>query len=69
MNTRTALITTAGLLLGLHGAAQPAATSNENKARPNIVFFLADDFGYMNIGANNPKTFYENPDFNKESTK
>jgi arylsulfatase A-like enzyme len=25
------------------------------------VFILADDLGYMDIGANNPKTFYETP--------
>lgn len=29
--------------------------------RRNVVFFLADDLGYMDIGANNPDTFYETP--------
>lgn len=28
---------------------------------PNVVFILVDDLGYMDIGANNPKTFYETP--------
>ena len=28
---------------------------------PNVVFILADDMGYMDIGANNPQTFYETP--------
>ncbi len=27
----------------------------------NVVFFLIDDLGYMDIGANNPETFYETP--------
>ncbi len=30
-------------------------------APPNVVFLLADDLGYMDIGANNPKSFYETP--------
>ena len=39
-----------------------AAVDSASKAkRPNIVFILADDLGYMDIGANNPKTFYETP--------
>ncbi len=29
--------------------------------RPNFVFFLVDDLGYMDIAANNPNTFYETP--------
>ena len=27
----------------------------------NVVFILVDDLGYMDIGANNPNTFYETP--------
>lgn len=29
--------------------------------RLNFVFILADDLGYMDVGFNNPKTFYETP--------
>lgn len=32
---------------------------------PNIVFFLADDLGYMDIAPNNPGTFYDTPNLTK----
>ncbi len=34
-------------------------------ATPNIVFFLVDDLGYMDVGAYNPDCFYETPHVDK----
>ena len=39
--------------------------SAQSATKPNIVFILADDLGYMDIGANNPKTFYETPNIDR----
>lgn len=36
-----------------------SAVSQED--RLNVLFFLADDLGYMDVGFNNPDTFYETP--------
>ena len=33
--------------------------------RLNVVFFLVDDLGYMDVGANNPETFYETPNIDR----
>ncbi|MCA9269949.1 MAG: sulfatase-like hydrolase/transferase, partial [Planctomycetales bacterium] len=31
----------------------------------NVVFFLVDDLGYMDVGCNNPETFYETPNVDR----
>jgi arylsulfatase A-like enzyme len=31
----------------------------------NVLVFLADDYGAMDVGANNPKTFYETPNLDR----
>jgi arylsulfatase A-like enzyme len=42
--------------------ATPASAADK---RPNIVFFLVDDFGYMDVGCNNPETFYKTPNVDR----
>ncbi|MGB0155186.1 MAG: sulfatase [Verrucomicrobiales bacterium] len=34
---------------------------------PNVVVFLVDDLGYMDIGANNPDCFYDTPNIDRLS--
>src|SRR5258708_39313611 len=46
------------LILALAPALPSFAASASS---PNIVFILADDLGCMDVGAFNPKTFYETP--------
>ena len=42
------------------------AVSLSAHAKPkNVVFILVDDLGYMDIGANNPGTFYETPNVDR----
>ena len=48
---------------GVSGSAD--AMRDKIGARRNVVFILADDLGYMDIGANNPKTFYETPNIDR----
>src|SRR3954453_13962485 len=52
-------------LLGLILAMALALSASGAQGRPNFVFILADDLGYMDIGANNPKTFYETPNIDR----
>jgi arylsulfatase A-like enzyme len=39
--------------------------SAEQVRAPNFLFILVDDLGYMDIGANNPDTFYDTPNVNR----
>ncbi len=54
---------TAVVVLFLVGCA--AAQDSARSGKTNIVFILVDDLGYMDIGANNPQTFYETPNVNR----
>lgn len=49
------------LLLSICGPSSAVT----NITRPNVIFILADDLGYMDIGANNPKSFYETPNIDR----
>ena len=44
------------ILLGCVGAGLVHGADGKN-----VVVILVDDLGYMDIGANNPGTFYETP--------
>jgi Sulfatase len=54
-------------LFGLAASAVPLLAVEDFK--PNVVFFLADDLGFMDIGANNPQTFYETPNIDRLAAK
>lgn len=61
MKTLLGIFACLGALCGLSHAGPPD--------KPNIVFFLADDLGYNDIGAYNPKTFYETPNIDDLAKK
>ncbi len=51
-----------GILLLLLGAQlAPVRVAAQPAKRLNVIFFLSDDLGVMDIGANNPQTFYATP--------
>ena len=54
-------------LFGLAAGAVPLLAVEDVK--PNVVFCLADDLGFMDIGANNPRTFYETPNIDRLAAK
>jgi len=50
--------------VALFGLSEADAQNAENN-RPNILFFLVDDLGMMDLGTYNPDTFYETPNIDK----
>ena len=42
-----------------------ASTAAEPASRRNVVLILADDLGFMDVGCNNPRTFYETPNIDR----
>ena len=52
------------LLFSLISVVSTVAHTADAK-RPNIILFLVDDLGWADIGANNPKTFYETPNVDR----
>lgn len=66
INTRREFLKT---MLGGAAALLPAGTllraARADRKPLNFVFFLVDDFGWMDIGANNPHCFYETPNIDR----
>lgn len=48
----------------LFAATQPTQSAVAG-SKPNFVFILVDDLGFMDIGANNPESFYETPNVDR----
>jgi len=49
--------------MGLESIAQ------NNNDKPNFLFILVEDLGYMDVGFNNPHTFYETPNIDTLAKK
>ncbi|TWT85100.1 Arylsulfatase [Planctomycetes bacterium CA13] len=66
-NTHYWLTTFALILITSSGNHAIFAADATTGKLPNVVVFLVDDLGYMDVGANNPDCFYETPNVNRLS--
>ncbi|MHC4557247.1 MAG: sulfatase-like hydrolase/transferase, partial [Planctomycetota bacterium] len=65
--TRRAFLRTAfgGFITTLFRPGSFLQAASKQKSPLNFVFFLIDDFGWMDLGANNPHCFYETPNIDR----
>ena len=65
MKIQTLLVVSTSLFISQFFAtcvvADGLSKKDTAKKLPNVVVFLVDDLGYMDIGANNPNCFYDTP--------
>ena len=54
-----------GAAASLSPAGALLRAADATKKRLNFVFFLVDDYGWVDIGANNPHCFYETPNIDR----
>ena len=58
-----------GSFLLLTGAGGLVSCQSPVAEKPNFLFILVDDLGYMDVGFNNPDCFYETPNLDRLATE